>query len=65
MAITTRLGVCLSILFLLSASSWLLPAESLAAKDEGMHLWGILEWIEMQPYLVQSAAAGGASPVVG
>ncbi|MCE9661874.1 hypothetical protein LY622_00315 [Halomonas sp. M5N1S17] len=42
----------------LSASSWALEPEVQAAKDEGMRLWGISEWIEMQPYLEPAAEAG-------
>ncbi|WP_240538716.1 tetratricopeptide repeat protein [Halomonas sp. SH5A2] len=48
----------LAALLIWSLNSWALPADIQAAKDEGMRLWGISEWIEMQPYLEQSAAAG-------
>ena len=48
----------LAALLIWSLNSWALPADIQAAKDEGMRLWGISEWIEMQPYLEQSAEAG-------
>ncbi|SEG42342.1 tetratricopeptide repeat protein [Billgrantia desiderata] len=38
--------------------AWALEPEVQAAKDEGMRLWGISEWIKMQPYLEQAADAG-------
>ncbi len=45
-------------LLMLPTSAWALEPEVQTAKDEGMRLWGISEWIEMQPYLEQSASAG-------
>ncbi|WP_355662426.1 tetratricopeptide repeat protein [Halomonas salifodinae] len=39
-------------------TAWALDDEIQAAKDEGMRLWGISEWIEMQPYLEPAAEAG-------
>lgn len=35
-----------------------LDDEARAAKEEGMRLWGISEWIKMQPYLEKSAESG-------
>ena len=58
MAKTNLLAPTLLFLLLWSINSWALPADIQAAKEEGMRLWGISEWIEMQPYLEQSAAAG-------
>jgi uncharacterized protein len=58
MAKATRLLFVFWLPLIWSLNSWALPADIQAAKDEGMHLWGISEWIEMQPYLEQSAAAG-------
>ncbi|WP_447043643.1 hypothetical protein [Vreelandella sp. H-I2] len=58
MAKTNLLAPTLLFLLLWSINSWALPADIQAAKDEGMRLWGISEWIEMQTYLEQSAAAG-------
>ncbi|WP_222105027.1 tetratricopeptide repeat protein [Halomonas sp. SH5A2] len=54
----TRLLFVLLLPLMWPLNSWALPADIQAAKDEGMRLWGISEWIEMQPYLEQSAAAG-------
>ncbi|UBR49376.1 hypothetical protein KF947_18920 [Halomonas sp. FeN2] len=65
MAKATHLLFVLLLPLMWPLNSLALPADIQAAKDEGMRLWGISEWIEMQPYLMQSAAAGGASPVVG
>ncbi|BBI63355.1 hypothetical protein HSBAA_46610 [Vreelandella sulfidaeris] len=48
----------LAALLMWSLNSWALPADIQAAKDEGMRLWGLSEWIEMQPYLEQCAEAG-------
>ncbi|MBW6393520.1 tetratricopeptide repeat protein [Billgrantia antri] len=45
-------------LMLLPISTWALEPEVQAAKEEGLRLWGISEWIEMQPYLEQAADAG-------
>ncbi|WP_355662418.1 tetratricopeptide repeat protein [Halomonas salifodinae] len=42
----------------LPVAAWALEPEAQAAKDEGMRLWGISEWIEMQPYLEPAAEAG-------
>ncbi|MBW6393521.1 tetratricopeptide repeat protein [Billgrantia antri] len=42
----------------LPIAAWALEPEAQAAKDEGMRLWGISEWIEMQPYLEPAAEAG-------
>lgn len=47
-----------SALFLCSSLSWGLDDETQAAKDEGMRLWGLSEWIKMQPYLEQAAEEG-------
>ncbi|MCH4563089.1 sel1 repeat family protein [Halomonas sp. EGI 63088] len=55
MLIKTFLAIALLVL---STSSWALEPAVQAAKDEGMRLWGISEWIEMQPYLEQAADAG-------
>jgi uncharacterized protein len=57
MAKATRLLFVFWLPLIWSINSWALPADIQAAKDEGMRLWGISEWIEMQPYLEQSAAA--------
>ncbi|MDT8893323.1 tetratricopeptide repeat protein [Halomonas sp. I1] len=35
-----------------------LDDEARSAKEEGMRLWGISEWIKMQPYLEKSAESG-------
>ncbi|EWH03593.1 tetratricopeptide repeat protein [Halomonas sp. BC04] len=45
-------------LLVLPISAWALEPEVQAAKDEGMRLWGISEWIKMQPNLEQAADAG-------
>jgi len=58
MAKTNLLAPTLLFLLLWSINGWALPTDTQAAKNEGMRLWGISEWIEMQPYLEQSAAAG-------
>lgn len=47
--LTTLAGLALATL--LSPSAWALDEKAQAAKEEGMRLWGISEWIEMQPYL--------------
>ncbi|QNI02359.1 sel1 repeat family protein [Halomonas sp. SH5A2] len=54
----TRLLFVLLLPLMWPLNSWALPADIQAAKDEGMRLWGISGWIEMQPYLEQSAEAG-------
>ncbi|WP_338578807.1 tetratricopeptide repeat protein [Halomonas salifodinae] len=45
-------------LLVLPISAWALEPEVQAAKNEGMRLWGISEWIEMQSYLEPAAEAG-------
>ncbi|GAA0565848.1 tetratricopeptide repeat protein [Halomonas salifodinae] len=45
-------------LLVLPISTWALDPEIQAAKNEGMRLWGMSEWIEMQPYLEPVAEAG-------
>ncbi|WP_240724745.1 tetratricopeptide repeat protein [Onishia niordana] len=47
-----------SALFLFSSLAWGLDDETQEAKNEGMRLWGLSEWIKMQPYLEQAAAEG-------
>ncbi|MCE8001862.1 tetratricopeptide repeat protein [Billgrantia ethanolica] len=48
----------------LALSSLMIPTalaldeEAQVAKDEGMRLWGIHQWIKMQPYLEQAAEYG-------
>ncbi|RLK48882.1 hypothetical protein DFR31_1998 [Alkalispirillum mobile] len=39
-------------------STPILGSEEQQAKEEGMRLWGLHEWIEMQPYLETAAEAG-------
>ncbi|WP_242597561.1 tetratricopeptide repeat protein [Billgrantia antri] len=39
-------------------TAWALDDEAQAAKDEGMRLWGIHQWIKMQPYLEHAADQG-------
>ncbi|MBW6393518.1 tetratricopeptide repeat protein [Billgrantia antri] len=50
--------VALAISPIATSAAWALNEEAQAAKDEGMRLWGISEWIKMQPYLEQAAEAG-------
>lgn len=45
-------------LLVIPISTWALEPEVQAARDEGMRLWGISEWIKMQPNLEQAADAG-------
>lgn len=45
-------------LFVLSMPSWGINDETQTAKNEGMRLWGLSEWIKMQPYLEQAAEKG-------
>ncbi|MGR2740816.1 tetratricopeptide repeat protein [Billgrantia sp. Q4P2] len=40
------------------SAAWAWDDEAQAAKDEGMRLWGIHQWIKMQPYLEQAAEHG-------
>ncbi|MFW3615681.1 tetratricopeptide repeat protein [Billgrantia antri] len=49
-------AVVLSLLAIPTASA--LDEEAQAAKDEGMRLWGIHQWIKMQPYLEHAAEHG-------
>ncbi|WP_447929165.1 tetratricopeptide repeat protein [Vreelandella sp. EE27] len=39
-------------------NGWALSEGAQAAKDEGMRLWGIHQWIDMQPFLEQAAVEG-------
>ncbi len=43
---------------LMVPTAWALDNEAQAAKEEGMRLWGIHQWIKMQPYLELSAEQG-------
>ncbi|MGR4066478.1 tetratricopeptide repeat protein [Billgrantia sp. C5P2] len=54
---TVKASLLMAVLSFPSAL-WALEPEVQAAKDEGMRLWGISEWIEMQPYLELAAEAG-------
>ncbi len=45
-------------MFFWSLNGWALPTDIQAAKDEGMRLWGIHQWIDMQPFLEQAAVEG-------
>ncbi|MBF8224533.1 tetratricopeptide repeat protein [Halomonas sp. 328] len=45
-------------LLVLPISALALEPEIQAAKEEGMRLWGIHQWIKMQPYLELSAEQG-------
>ncbi|MCE8027409.1 sel1 repeat family protein [Halomonas daqingensis] len=53
---STLAAMVLSLLAMPTALA--LDEEAQAAKDEGMRLWGIHQWIKMQPYLEQAAEHG-------
>lgn len=56
LSMSTLAAMMLSLLAMPTALA--LDEEAQAAKDEGMRLWGIHQWIKMQPYLEQAAEHG-------